>query len=404
MMADNPTFPRKVLLGVTGGIAAYKSAWLVRALVRAGAEVQVVMTEAAFDFVTPLTLSTLSKNPVQSRFVDDVGEGTWNNHVELAEWADLLLIAPLTANTLHKFASGECNDLLTACYLSASCPKYVAPAMDLQMYKDESTAANLQTLSERGVKIIGPEDGELASGLIGKGRMTEPEDILEYLINDFFGNSPWLGKHVLVTAGGTREPIDPVRYIGNRSTGTMGFALAEELAQRGATVKLVVAAVERSTTLAGIDVIEALTAAEMFETCKNLLPEMDVVIKAAAVADFTPKNPRSGKIKKADGLSTIELIKTQDILSWIGENKRDGQVVIGFALESEKGKEEAVRKLHGKHADMIVLNSLSDEGAGFGTNTNQVTLITKDKEGVEIPLMSKGEIAQRILDHAESLL
>lgn len=398
------SFPRKVLLGVTGGIAAYKAAHIVRAFVQAGAEVKVIMTEAAVDFVTPLTLSTLSKNPVFRTFVNEDGDGTWNNHVELAEWADILLVAPLTANTLSKFVTGKCEDLLTACYLSASCPKYVAPAMDLQMFKDPSTHDNLARLESNGVKVIGPEEGELASGLIGKGRMTEPEDILAYMVADCFERSAWQGKRVLVTAGGTREDIDDVRFIGNRSTGSMGYAIAEELVVRGAQVELVVGAVTKSTDRAGIHVTEAISAAAMFEACTSLFSNMDVVIKAAAVADYTPATKHVGKIKKSTDFNSIELERTKDILSWMGEHKEAHQKLIGFALESEEGLEEAQGKLKRKNADMIVLNSLKNDGAGFGNNTNQVTLVSKHTENVEIPLMSKVDVAKRILDHVEKML
>lgn len=404
-MAEQAHFPRKVLLGITGGIAAYKAPLLVRALIKAGAEVQVVLTEAALEFVTPLTLSTVSKRPVHRTLVNEDGDGTWTNHVELAEWADVFLVAPLTANTLSKFANGRCNDLLTACYLSANCPVYVAPAMDLEMYKDQSTQKNLNSLIQRGVKTIGPESGELASGLVGKGRMTEPEDILTFLIQDIFGDSKWAGKKILVTAGGTREAIDPVRFIGNRSTGTMGLAIAEELALRGAHVELVLGAVDKTSDRAGIHISKAPSAEEMARKCKELFPTMDVVIKAAAVADYRPRDPKDEKIKKESGaMERIELERTEDILAWMGQNKNNSQVLIGFALESEKGMDHAMSKLERKNADMIVLNSLKNEGAGFGHGTNQVTLLTMDKEAVEIPLMSKVDVARQILDHAERLL
>jgi len=405
-MAETHYFPRKVLLGITGGIAAYKVPLLVRELVKAGAEVQVIMTESAVEFVTPLTLSTVSKRPVHRTLVNEDGDGTWTNHVELAEWADIFLVAPLTANTLSKFATGRCDDLLTACYLSANCPTYVAPAMDLEMYKDGSTQVNLETLQKRGVKTIGPDSGQLASGLVGPGRMTEPQAIVEFMLADIFGSSPWAGKRVLVTAGGTQEVIDPVRYIGNRSTGTMGIAIAEELALRGARVELVLGAVSKNTDKAGINVHWAPTAKDMAETCKTLFKDIDVAVKAAAVADYRPKYPQEEKIKKVKGsaMEQIELERTEDILAWMGEHKDPAQVLIGFALETEKGMEYAAAKLERKNADMIVLNSLKNPGAGFGSGTNQVTLLTKDKEAVEIPLQTKAEVARHILDHAERLI
>ncbi len=395
-------FPRKVLLGVTGGIAAFKAPLLVRALVKAGAEVQVLMTRAAHDFVTPLTLSTLSGRPVLTELIS--GEGTWNDHVHLARWADVLLIAPLTANTLSKLAHGQCDDLLLACYLSATCPIYVAPAMDLEMYRDKSTHANLDLVSQRGVRIIGPESGELASGLSGEGRMTEPEAIVARLHADLVGNSKLNGKRLLITAGPTHEAIDPVRYIGNRSSGKMGFALAEEAASRGAQVQLVTGPVSLRTDRSGIQRTDVSSAAEMATACKERAPQSDVVIMSAAVADYRPAAPAENKIKKKDGALDITLEATEDVLAWMGRNKPNGQLLVGFALETNDAMANAKGKLERKNLDLIVLNTLADAGAGFGHDTNKVTIIGKGTKVDALPLMSKADNARAILDHIETLL
>ncbi len=394
----------KVLLGVTGSIAAYKTAHLVRELVRAGAQVQVVMTPSAHDFVTPLTLATLSgRDVLTDLFVRD-GSGRWNDHVHLARWADVFLIAPASANTLGKMAHGLCDNLLLACYLSATCPVYVAPAMDLEMFRDSGTQGNLETLSKRGVRSIGPDSGALASGLSGAGRMSEPEAIVERLIDDLVGHSKLNGRRVLVTAGGTQEPIDPVRYIGNRSTGRMGIALAEEAASRGAQVELVAGPMQVSTDRAGISRTDVITAAEMAEVCKRITSTMDVVVMCAAVADYRPKDPAQAKIKKSSATLALELEPTEDILSWIGANKPHGQVVVGFALETDDGLASAKSKLERKNADLLVLNSLQDPGAGFGVDTNRVTLLAKGTDPKELPLMSKAEVARAIFDRLEELM
>lgn len=393
---------RKVLLGVSGSIAAFKAATLVRDLVKAGAEVQVVMTHAARDFVTPLTLATLSGRPVLTDLIS--GEGTWNDHVHLARWADVLLIAPLSANTLSKLAHGQCDNLLIATYLSATCPVYVAPAMDLEMYRDASTRTNLDLLKVRGVRQIGPESGELASGLSGEGRMSEPEAIVARLHADLVGNSKLNGKRILVSAGGTQEAIDPVRYIGNRSSGKMGFAIAEEAARRGAIVELVTATSAQQLSMSGVVRTNVVSAAEMATACKERAAASAVVIMSAAVADYRPTTTATNKIKKKDVSLTIELEPTEDILAWMGAHKPAGQLLVGFALETDNAEAHAQGKLQRKNLDLVVLNSLEDKGAGFGHDTNKVTLIGTDTKADHLPLMSKAEVARAILDRLETLL
>ena len=399
-----PILHRRVLLGVTGSIAAYKTAWLVRELVKAGAEVQVVMTPAAHDFVTPLTLATLSKRPVLTDLFLRNGSGSWNDHVSLGRWADVLVVAPASAHTLAKMAQGLCDNLLLATWLSATCPVYVAPAMDLEMFADPATAHNLDLLRQRGVHTIGPESGELASGLQGAGRMTEPMDIVHRLATDLMEGSPLAGKRILVTAGPTREAIDPVRYIGNRSSGRMGFAIAEEAAARGARVELVTGPVELTTDRPGIVRTDVESAADMAQACKERAPEADIVIMSAAVADHRPAAPAGSKIKKDEGHLELVLERTEDILAWIGKRRRPGQVIAGFALETEEGLESARGKLERKGLDLVVLNSLQDEGAGFGHATNKVTLVTRDKDPERLPLLPKAEVARRILDAIERRL
>ncbi|HMQ76804.1 MAG TPA: bifunctional phosphopantothenoylcysteine decarboxylase/phosphopantothenate--cysteine ligase CoaBC [Flavobacteriales bacterium] len=396
--------PRRILLGVTGGIAAYKSALLVRALVKAGAEVQVVMTPAAHDFVTPLTLSTLSGRPVLTDLFVRDGSGRWNDHVHLARWADALLVAPASANTLAKMAHGQCDNLLLACFLSATGPVFVAPAMDLEMWRDPATAHNLALLKERGVRTIGPEHGELASGLVGEGRMTEPDALVQALQEALIGASPWAGRTVLVTAGPTQEPIDPVRYIGNRSSGRMGFAIAEEAARRGARVRLVTGPVQLTTAVAGIARTDVGTAAEMAEACKAIAPQADVVVMSAAVADFRPAAPAARKVKKSDPLDTLALEPTEDILAWIGAHRRPGQLIVGFALETNDGVAHARGKLQRKGLDLVVMNTLEDPGAGFGHPTNRVTFIAPDTDPEALPLMSKSDVARALFDRLEALL
>ncbi|MGV3636244.1 MAG: bifunctional phosphopantothenoylcysteine decarboxylase/phosphopantothenate--cysteine ligase CoaBC [Flavobacteriales bacterium] len=392
----------KVLLGVSGSIAAFKAAALVRELVKAGAEVQVVMTRSAHDFVTPLTLATLSGRPVLTELIS--GEGTWNDHVHLARWADVMLIAPLSANTLSKLAHGQCDNLLVACYLSATCPVYVAPAMDLEMFRDASTQTNLDTLKARGVLRIGPESGELASGLSGEGRMSEPGAIVARLHADLVGHSKLNGKRILVSAGGTQEAIDPVRYIGNRSSGKMGFALADEAARRGAVVELVTAPTGQVVRNTGVHRTDVVSAAEMAEACKAVASASDVVIMSAAVADYRPANPATSKIKKQDSALSIALEPTEDILAWMGAHKPKGQVLVGFALETDDAEAHAQGKLTRKNLDLIVLNSLKDAGAGFGHDTNKVTLIGQGTKAEHLPLLSKAEVARAILDRIETLL
>lgn len=393
---------RKVLLGVSGSIAAFKAAALVRDLVKAGAEVQVVMTPAAHDFVTPLTLATLSGRPVLTDLV--AGNGTWNDHVHLARWADVLLIAPLSANTLSKLTTGQCDNLLIATYLSATCPVYVAPAMDLEMYRDASTQANLELLKQRGIRTIGPDSGDLASGLSGEGRMSEPEAIVTRLHADLVGASKLNGRRLLVSAGGTQEAIDPVRYIGNRSSGKMGFAIAEEAALRGARVELVTGPTNLIARSTGIRRTDVVSAAQMALACKEAAAACEVVIMSAAVADYRPVVVAESKIKKKAAALHLDLEPTEDILAWMGAHKPKGQVLVGFALETDDAEANAQGKLERKRLDLIVLNSLKDVGAGFGYDTNMVTLIGRDTKPVALPLLSKADVARAILDRVEALL
>lgn len=395
---------RRVLLGVSGGIAAYKAAPLVRLLTKAGAEVRVVMTPSAHDFITPLTLATLSGHPVLTDLFERDGSGRWNDHVHLARWADVLLIAPATANTLGKLAHGLCDNLLLACCLSAEAPVYAAPAMDLEMWRDPSSRANLETLRQRGVRFIGPETGELASGLVGEGRMSEPVDIVERLLADLAGASPLRRRRVLVTAGGTREPIDAVRYIGNRSSGRMGFALAEEAAARGAIVQLVTGPVDRVLDQPGITRTDVGTAAEMAAACGRIAPESEVVIMCAAVADYRPATPQVGKIKKSGEALPLVLEPTTDILAGLGAAKRPGQILVGFALETDDELAHAQAKLRRKNLDLVVLNSLRHAGAGFGHDTNRVSLLRPGTDPEHLPLLSKTDTARAILDRLETLL
>jgi len=395
---------RNVLLGVTGGIAAYKSAQLVRLLVKAGCEVQVVMTPGAHDFITPLTLATLSKRPVLTELIDRNGTGTWNDHVHLARWADVVVVAPATANTIGKMVHGLCDNLLLACFLSAECPVFVAPAMDLEMWRDPSTRRNIDLLKERNIRTIGPEAGELASGLTGEGRMSEPEAIVQELISGLLGKSKLSGRRILISAGPTQEAIDPVRYIGNRSTGKMGFALAEEAALRGANVQLVTGPVDLELDRPGITRTDVVSAAEMAAACKQMAAECDVVIMSAAVADYRPAQAANEKMKKSGGSLEVPLEPTEDILAGLGAAKRRGQRLVGFALETDNELAHAKEKLVRKNLDLLVLNSLRDPGAGFGTDTNKVTLLVPGTDPVELPLLSKAEVARAILDRLEELL
>jgi phosphopantothenoylcysteine decarboxylase/phosphopantothenate--cysteine ligase len=387
---------KKIVLGITGSIAAYKSAVLTRLLVKAGAEVKVVMTDSAKTFITPLTLSTLSKHPVLSEFVRDES-GQWNNHVDLGLWADAMLIAPASANTLAKMASGRCDNLLLAVYLSARCPVFLAPAMDLDMLQHDATRENLKKINSFGNRIIDPAYGELASGLVGTGRMAEPEEIVAAL-EEFFAKSNALkGKNVLVTAGPTHEAIDPVRFIGNHSSGKMGFALAESLADLGAAVTLVSGPTALHTSHPNVSVKNVMSAEEMYEACVAVFPETDIAVLAAAVADYKPTVKADQKIKKKDETLTIELTKTKDIAASLGKLKQKGQVIVGFALETEHEQDNALKKLESKNFDLIVLNSLKDTGAGFGHDTNKVTLIDSSRTVRSFDLKSKKEVARDIV-------
>lgn len=389
---------KKVLLGVSASIAAYKSAFIVRELIKAGAEVKVILTPAARDFVTPLTLSTLSKNPVLSSFTheDDENE-VWNNHVDLGLWADLFLIAPATANTLAKMASGEADNLLVATYLSAKCPVYVAPAMDLDMYQHGSTKANLETLKSYGNKIIAATSGELASGLHGEGRLAEPQDIVQIIQKDLAEQLPWAGKIVLITAGPTYEAIDPVRFIGNYSSGKMGFSLARVCADRGAYVHLISGPTALTADHANIKLERVKSAEDMNRAAQALFPKVDIAIASAAVADYRPKEMVSEKIKKDGSAPTIELVENPDILAEWGRRK-EKQILVGFALETTNEEANAKVKLAKKNLDLIVLNSLRNDGAGFGHDTNQVTLFDRNNKRLETGLKSKMEIAQDIAE------
>ena len=394
---------KHILLGVTGSIAAYKSAMLVRNLVKQGAEVKVVMTEMAKQFITPLTMATLSKNPILVDFYNPEN-GDWNSHVSLGMWADLYLIAPCSANTIGKMVSGVADNLLLTSYLSAKCKVAIAPAMDLDMYRHNSTQRNLETLRSWGVEIIEPESGELASGLEGKGRMAEPEDIVLQVESIFAREGSMKGKKVLVTAGPTREPIDPVRYISNHSSGKMAYALAREAALRGADVTVVSGPVNIKMASHSVKVVNVNTAAEMFQATKDHTPDADVVILCAAVADFTVAQVTDKKIKREKSNYNLELTPTNDIAAWVGENRGKDTIAVGFALETNDEEQNAAAKLSKKKLDMIVLNSMRDSGAGFGHDTNKVTLFFKDGDPVALPLKSKGEVAADIVDNIEKLM
>ncbi len=389
---------KKILLGISGGIAAYKTASLVRLFIKAGAHVQVIMTPASKDFVTPLTLSTLSKNPVHSSFFnEDEQNEIWTNHVELGLWADLMVIAPATANTLSKMANGSCDNLLIATYLSAKCPVYFAPAMDLDMYKHPSTIASFKALQEFGNTIIPAESGELASGLSGEGRMAEPENIIHFLEADLESKLPLQGKSILITAGPTYEAIDPVRFIGNHSSGKMGFDIANSAANLGASVILVTGPTHFKSNHSLIKVINVISAQDMYDACHQYFDGVDVAIAAAAVADYKPKHVATQKIKKAAENLFIELEKTEDILASLGNIKKN-QFLIGFALETENEIANAKSKIQKKNLDLIVLNSLQDEGAGFGKATNKVTFIDRDFNIQPMELKSKEAVADDILN------
>jgi phosphopantothenoylcysteine decarboxylase/phosphopantothenate--cysteine ligase len=387
---------KKILVGVSGSIAAYKTALLVRLLIKNGAEVQVIMTDAACEFITPLTLATLSKRPVLTTFTNPK-DGSWTNHVELGLWADAFIIAPATARTLSRCATGGCDNLLSAVYLSARCPVFFAPAMDVDMYRHPSTTVNIERLISYGNIIIDSEYGELASGLTGEGRMAEPENILSQLIQ-FFSKVPVaLGKKVLITAGPTVEPIDPVRFISNRSSGKMGYAIANAFNRAGASVTLVSGPTNLSADN-GVNTIPVASAAEMLHATAEQFAGSDLVIYAAAVADYTPAQVATQKIKKQGEQLDLQLVKTADIAATTSEHKRPGQITIGFALETENELEFALDKLNRKNFDYIVLNSLNDPGAGFAYDTNKITVIDKTGNKTAFPLKSKEVVAQDILN------
>jgi phosphopantothenoylcysteine decarboxylase/phosphopantothenate--cysteine ligase len=388
---------KKVIVGVSGSIAAYKSALLVRLLVKEGVDVRVVMTSAAKDFITPLTLATLSKNPVLIDFTKD-DQGGWNNHVELGLWADAMVIAPASANTLAKMANGSCDNLLSAVYLSARCPVFFAPAMDLDMLQHPSTKSNIDRLISFGNHQIMPAFGELASGLVGKGRMAEPEEIVGSLGRFFSTDKRLLGKKALVTAGPTHEALDPVRFIGNNSSGKMGFAIAEELANMGADVELVVGPTHLAVYSDKVKVTRVTSAEDMYNACVSHFPSSDITVFSAAVADYRPIHKADQKIKKSESSMTIELTKTRDIAAELGKQKKANQYVVGFALETENETANAEKKIVSKNFDLIVLNSLNDQGAGFGHDTNKVTLIDKNGSKKEFPLKSKKDVAKDIVN------
>ncbi|MFB0998332.1 MAG: bifunctional phosphopantothenoylcysteine decarboxylase/phosphopantothenate--cysteine ligase CoaBC [Flavobacteriales bacterium] len=388
---------KNVVLAVTGSIAAYKSALIVRLLIKEGANIKVVMTKSAIDFITPLTLSTLAKTEVYSDFTSNKDKGTWNNHVDLGLWADYMLVAPATANTLSKMASGEADNFMMAVYLSAKCPVFIAPAMDLDMYKHQSTRDNIKKLVSFGNTIIYPESGELASGLEGEGRLAEPEHIIDFLNNHIKSSQALFGKKVLISAGPTHEALDPVRYLGNRSTGKMGYAIAEQAYELGADVTLISGPVALNNPKKGIKRICITSAQDLYSEMINHFDESDIVIMAAAVADYTPKIVSDSKMKKKEGELVIELKRTQDILVGLGEKKKS-QFMVGFALETNNELENAIKKRKKKSLDLIVLNSLNDKGAGFAHNTNKITIIGKDNNITKFELKSKQEVAKDILN------
>ncbi|RZL47031.1 MAG: bifunctional phosphopantothenoylcysteine decarboxylase/phosphopantothenate--cysteine ligase CoaBC [Pedobacter sp.] len=393
---------KNILLGVCGSIAAYKSAVLVRALIKAGANVKVILTADASNFITPLTLATLSKNPVYTQYFE-AETGVWSNHVELGLWADYMIIAPASANTIGKMANGLCDNLLTAVYLSAKCPVYFAPAMDLDMWKHESTQENIIRLKDFGNIIIAPNKGELASGLFGEGRMAEPEEIVAFLTEDIKSGLPLLGKKVLVTAGPTFEAIDPVRFIGNHSSGKMGFAIANEMFSLGADVTLITGPTSEIANPA-IKRIDVVSANDMLEACNANFKQSDITVMSAAVADYTPVEVSTEKIKKKEDGFSIKLKKTVDILAGLGKIKNDNQILVGFALETNQEEFYAKEKLQQKNLDLIVLNSLNDKGAGFKTETNKITIFNKALAKSSFEIKTKNEVAKDICNEILKLV
>lgn len=394
---------QNVLLGISASIAAYKSAELVRSFIKLGANVRVVQTPSSKEFVTPLTLSTLSKNPVLSTLTKEEDKDVWNNHVELGLWANIFVIAPASSNTISKMVSGECDNLLLTTYMSAKCPVFFAPAMDLDMYKHPSTTSNIEKLLSYGNFLIPPADGELASGLVGKGRMAEPEEIVSFIIDQLYSNLPLRGKKVLLTAGPTYEAIDPVRFIGNHSSGKMGVAIANSLADLGAKVELVMGPSNEITEHPNVKRTDVVSSSQMLKACDSLFDKMDVAIFSAAVADYKPKNVASSKIKKKDQSLNIDLEPTIDILKHLGDKKMK-QILIGFALETDNEEENAKSKIVKKNLDFIVLNSLNDKGAGFKHDTNKISIIDKYNNVHRFELKSKDEVANDIVTHLIKIL
>lgn len=394
---------KHIILGISGGIAAYKSAYLLRLLVKAGAEVQVVMTPAAKEFITPVTMSALSGKPVVSEFFT-ANTGEWHSHVDLGLWADAMIIAPATASTIAKMANGVADNMLITTYLSAKAPVFIAPAMDLDMFAHPSTTRNLELLRSYGNHIIEPASGELASHLVGKGRMEEPEVIASVLDRFFDRGMPLAGKHIMITAGPTYEKIDPVRFIGNYSSGKMGYAIAEEAASRGADVTIVSGPVALKAVNPRIKVVDVESAREMLEACERIFPSCDTAIMCAAVADYAPAHPADRKIKREhDDLPVIELVKNPDIAATLGAMKKPGQRLVGFALETDNEMSNALHKLKAKNLDMIVMNSLRDKGAGFRTDTNKVTIYKFDGGELHFDMKPKREVASDIIDTLLSL-
>ncbi|MGZ5254762.1 MAG: bifunctional phosphopantothenoylcysteine decarboxylase/phosphopantothenate--cysteine ligase CoaBC [Flavitalea sp.] len=386
---------RKILIGITGSIAAYKSILLARLLIKEGAEVKVIMTPSSKDFVSSLTLATLTKNPVSIELFE---EAEWANHVMLGRWADVMVIAPLSCNTLSKMAHGACDNLLMATYLSATCPVVVAPAMDEDMWKHPSTKENVSKISGYGNLIIPVGNGELGSGLFGEGRMAEPEEIVAFIESNVFKVRDLEGKRAVVTAGPTYEPIDPVRFIGNHSSGKMGLAISLELAKRGATVDLVLGPSSLQINQDNIIIHRVKTASEMFEKTTEIFDKADIAVMSAAVADYTPETMETEKIKKNGDNLTVNLVKTKDILKTLGERKKPGQILVGFALETHNERQYAIQKLSSKNADLIVLNSLNDAGAGFGVDTNKITIFEKDGAELQYEQKPKQQVARDIVD------